>query len=169
MTDLLQTIAALLLLNLPSAAAAFTTLANVLNRALPLSFYSDDAGAKSSAYNLLLQTLAAKSPKLHDHLLALPEHNPDAYLGDVFISLFTNQLALDEASRLWDVYAFEGDSVLVRAAVAVLLDREMELLGTKSVEEVQTAIHAKKPRVVGQTGEEDRWMKSVREAGKNNS
>lgn len=140
-----------------------------MNRALPLSFYSDDAGAKSSAYNLLLQTIAAKSPKLHNHLLALPEHNPDSYLGDIFTSLFTNQLALDEASRLWDVYAFEGDAVLVRAGVAVLLDHEMELLGTNSIEEVRTAIHTKKQRVVGKTGDEDRWMRSVREAGKNNS
>lgn len=164
-----QTIAALLLLNLPSAAAAFTTLANVLNRALPLSFYSDDAGAKSSAYNLLLQTLATKSPKLHDHLLAIPEHSPDLYLGDIFTSLFTNQLALDEASRLWDVYAFEGDAVLVRAGVAILLDHEMELLGTRSIDDIRVVIHGKKQRAVGKAGDEDQWMKSVREAGKNNS
>lgn len=164
-----QTIAALLLLNTPTPAAAFIALANVLNRALPLSFYSDDAGAKASAYNLLLQTLAAKSKKLHDHLLALPQHNVDLYLRDVFTSLFTSQLALDEASRLWDVYVFEGDAVLVRAGVAVLLEHEMALLGTKSVEDVQKVIHSKKQKPVGRPGDEDRWMNTVREAGKNNS
>ncbi|KAF3762763.1 hypothetical protein M406DRAFT_93122 [Cryphonectria parasitica EP155] len=164
-----NTIAALLLLNTPTPAAAFVALANILNRALPLSFHSDDAGAKSSAYNLLLQTLAAKSRDLHDHLTKLPEHDLDLYMGEIFSSLFTSQLALDEASRLWDVYIFEGDAVLIRAGVAVLLDHEMALLGTKSVGEVQKVIRSKKHRLVGKPGDEDRWMKAVREAGKNNS
>ena len=144
-------------------------MANVLNRSLPLSFYSDDAGAKSSAYNLLLQTLATKSPKLHAHLTKLPDHDPDTYMGYIYTSLFTGHLALDEASRLWDVYVFEGDSVLVRAGVAVLLDHEMALLGTQSMEEVSTAISGKKQKLVGKPGDEERWMKSVREAGKHNS
>lgn len=166
---MLQTIAALLLLNLPNPTAAFIALANILNRSLPLSFYSDDQGAKSSAYNLLLQTLATKSPKLNAHLTALPDHDPDAYLGDIFTSLFTGHVALDEAARLWDVYVFEGDSVLVRAGVAVLLEHEMALLSTKNMDEVKTAICGKKQKLVGKPGDEDRWMKSVREAGKHNS
>lgn len=141
----------------------------MLNRALPLSFYSDDVGAKTSAYNLLLQTLSAKSKKLHDHLVALPQHDTDLYLRDVYTSLFTSQLALDEASRLWDVYVFEGDAVLVRAGVAVLLEHEMALLGTNSVDEVQKVMCSKKQKPVGRPGDEDRWMKTVREAGKNNS
>lgn len=164
-----KTIAALLLLNSPSPAAAFIALANVLNRPLPLSFHSSDAGAKASAYNLLLQTLAAKSPKLHAHLTALPDHDADAYLCDVYTSLFTGQLALDEASRLWDVYVFEGDTVLVRAGVAVLLDHEMALLGTKTTDEVLMVLKGKKQRLVGQPGAEERWIGMLREAGKNNS
>jgi len=150
----------------------------VLNRGLPLSFHSCDAGAKSSAYNLLLQTLATKSKKLHDHLVHLPpaashheDHhvdNTDLYMRDIFTSLFTNQLALDEASRLWDVYVFEGDAVLVRAGVAVLLEHEMALLGTKSVEEVVAVVKSKKQKLVGKPGDEERWMKMVREAGKGN-
>lgn len=144
-------------------------LANILNRALPLSFYSDDPGAKSSAYNLMLQTLASKSAPLHSHLLSLPDHDADLYLRDIFTSLFTSQLALDEASRLWDVYVFEGDGVLIRAAVAILLDHEMALLGTTSVGEVQKVLRGKKQRLVGKPGDEDKWMRMVREAGKKHS
>lgn len=136
---------------------------------MPLSFYSEDAGAKSSAYNLLLQTLAAKSRQLHDHLVGLAQHDPDAYLVDIFTSLFTSQLALDEASRLWDVYVFEGDAVLVRAGVAVLLEHEMALLGTKTIGEVQKVIKGRKGKPVGRPGDEERWMNTLREAGKNNS
>ncbi|KAK3321940.1 hypothetical protein B0H66DRAFT_601421 [Apodospora peruviana] len=164
-------IAALLLLNLPTPTDAFIALANVLNRSLPLSFYACDAGAKASAYNLLLQSLAQKSANLHEHLVQLSDHDPDLYLTDLFTGLFTGHLALDEAARLWDVYVFEGDAILVRAGVALLLQKEMALLGTKSIAEVRgilnyTADGVKKPRVVGANGEEDRWMQAVKEAGK---
>ncbi|PSR92280.1 rab-GTPase-TBC domain-domain-containing protein [Coniella lustricola] len=164
-----NTIAAMLLLNTSTPAAAFIALANILNRPLPLSFHSDDSGAKSSAYSLMLQTLAAKSKNLYAHLTKLADHDADLYMNDIFTSLFTNQLALDEASRLWDVYVFEGDAVLIRAAVAILLDHEMALLSAKSTGEVQKIVHSKKQRLVGKPGDEDRWMNMVREAGKNNS
>ena len=146
-------------------------MANVLNRSLPLSFYAYDAGAKSSAYNLLLQTLARRSTSLHDHLVKLEDHNPDSYLADIFTGLFTSHLPLDQAARLGDVYVFEGDAVLVRAGVALLLPKEMALLGTKTMAEVRAILNysapgVKGPRAVGGDGEEDRWMKAVKEAGK---
>lgn len=167
-----QTIAALLLLNLPTPSAAFIALANVLNRSLPLSFLANDPGAKASAYNLLMQTLEHKSSNLHDHLVSLPDYNLDRSLSETFASLFTSQLALDEAARLWDVYVFEGDGVLVRAGVALLLRKEMALLGCNSMAEVAAVVEgvdaakAQGPRVLGQEGEEERWIRMVREAGK---
>ncbi|KAK1753372.1 rab-GTPase-TBC domain-containing protein [Echria macrotheca] len=166
-----NTIAALLLVNLPTPTDAFIALANVLNRSLPLSFYASDVGAKSSAYNLLLQTLSHKSPTLHEHLIKLEDHDPDLYLADLFTGLFTGHLALDEAARLWDVYVFEGDTVLIRAAIALLLQKEMTLMGTSTIAEVKAILDntingVKGPKAVGGQGEEDRWMKAVREAGK---
>jgi hypothetical protein len=170
-----QTIAALLLLNLPSPSAAFTALANVLNRPLPLSFYVSDAGAKTSAYNLLLQTLHHKSPALHAHLVSsLPPHDPDSYLSEVFTSLFTTPLTLDEVARLWDVYVFEGDAVLVRAGVALLMQREMALMGASTADEVRAVLRgeggskALSGGVVGDAtkGGEDKWIRAVRDAGK---
>ncbi len=138
---------------------------------MPLSFYASDAGAKNSAYNLVLHTLSQKSPSLHQHLTSMPDHNADLYFEPIFTGLFTRHLALDEATRLWDVYVFESDALLVRAAVALLLQKEMALLGTKSVADVQevlgvTSDGAKTPRAVGGNGEEDRWMTAVKEAGK---
>ena len=133
---------------------------------MPLSFYVADAGAKSSAYNLILQTLARKSTNLHDHLTKLENHDPDAYLCNVFTGLFTGHLPLDEAARLFDVYVFEGDSVLIRASVALLLQKEMALLGTKTLEEVHSILSSTGPKVVGGNGNEDRWMQAVKEAGK---
>ncbi|TDZ13900.1 TBC domain-containing protein [Colletotrichum orbiculare MAFF 240422] len=167
-----NTIAALLLLNLPSPSATFVALANVLNRPLPLSFYADDPGAKASAYNLVMQTLGAKSSQLHDHLTKdISQGDADFYLGNFFMGLGTNHLAMDEAARLWDVYVFEGDAVLVRAAVAMLMRHEMALLGIQSPGEAKKYIEAGvnkdgRKAVVGDDGAEDRWMKLVREAGK---
>lgn len=160
-----QTIAATLLLNLPSPAAAFIALANILNRPLPLSFYASDHGAKASAYNLILQTLSTKAPQLHQHLTS-PELglDPEDYLGNVFISLFTQQLTLDACTRLWDVYVFEGDAVLVRAAVALLMEREGALLAGKNTSDIVKAL-AEGPRNT-MPGREDDWMARVRAAGK---
>ncbi|OAA61750.1 tbc domain protein [Niveomyces insectorum RCEF 264] len=165
-------IAALLLLNLPGPASAFVALANLLNRPLPLSFYAADPGAKASAYNLLFQMLAQKAPALHSHLTNLPDHDPDVYFNSVFTSLFTSHLALDQVARLWDVYVFEGDAVLVRAGVAFLMEREAALFGTRNLQEVRVALDGndggleKRQAIVAQLGEEDRWIKAVRDAGK---
>ncbi|KAK4142913.1 uncharacterized protein C8A04DRAFT_29490 [Dichotomopilus funicola] len=192
-----NTIAALLLLNLSTPTDAFIALANVLNRPLPLSFYASDAGAKNSAYNLVLHTLAAKSPALHEHLFKLLSSSgqsctPDAYLEAVFTGLFTRHLALDEATRLWDVYVFEGDAVLVHAGVALLRQRESGLLEAKSIADVRavlgvserapstasesgnptspgtkpSAVVDKGPKVVAGDGADERWIKAVRDAGK---
>lgn len=154
----------MLLLNLSSPAAAFIALANVLNRSLPLSFYACDQGAKASAYNLVLQTLSHKSARLHQHLtnpdLGL---DPNSYLCDMFTTFFTRHLSLDECTRLWDVYIFEGDAVLIRAAVALLLEREMALLGASTADEIQLAIKGRSRAI--ENGE-DSWMMQVRSAGK---
>lgn len=161
-----------MLLNLPDAETAFIALANVLNRPLPLSFQTSDASAQASAYNLVLNTLGQKSSSLHEHLTkGIPDLDPALYLCDVFTSLFTSLLAIDEAARLWDVYVFEGDALLVRAAVAVLINREMALLGSKTPDEVwqvmaKASTASSAPRAVGELGAGDKFMQSVREAGK---
>ncbi|KOS21212.1 TBC domain-containing protein [Escovopsis weberi] len=167
-----NTIAGLLLLNLPNPETTFIALANVLNRPLPLSFYTYDAGARASAFNIVLQTLKKKSSALYEHLTqTLRDVEPEWYLNNVFMGLFTSQLAIDEAARLWDVYVFEGDRLLIQAAVAVLLSREMDLLGSKTAEEVKavmakTSAGTTSARAVSEVGAEDRFMQKVREAGK---
>ena len=73
------------------------------------------------------------------------------------------------------MYVFEGDAVLVRAGVALLAEKEMTLLGAKTITEVKLVLDRsdgeedeknKQQRIVGGQGAEDRWMRSVREAGK---
>jgi len=159
-----STIAALLLLNLPTPSASFSALSNLLNRPLPLSFHTSDSGAISRTYTLFTSTLKLKSPRLAKHLSSL-QIQPSAYLANMFTSLFTENLSLDNATRLWDVMVFEGDAVLVRAAVAYMVELEGKLFGVKTEGEVRAVVE----RGLGSgslVGNEDAWMGAVRGAGK---
>lgn len=153
-----QTIAALLLLNLPTPAASFIALSNILNRPLPLSIHTTDTGAIQRTYSLILSTLSQKSPRLHTILASSP---PEAYLHQMLASLLTDSLSLDNATRLWDVMVFEGDAVLVRAAVARLLKLEGALLGASGSNEVCAIIKDSTDTV-----DENQWMLGLRAAGK---
>ncbi|KAI1134051.1 TBC domain-containing protein [Hypoxylon sp. FL0543] len=160
-----NTVAAVLLLNLATPGAAFIALANVLNRPLPFALYASDIGAKTSAFNLVLQTISTKSPRLHQHLTK-PELGlePDDYLRDVFTSCFTRHFSLDECTRLWDVYVFEGDTVLIRAAVALLLDMDVPLLDASTATEIQRVLESRSKS--HQREDIDAWMARLRAAGK---
>jgi hypothetical protein len=60
--------AALLVLTLRDEASAFTALANLLNRPVPLSFLTGDPSGTQRTYELVLRLLSQKRPKLHRHL-----------------------------------------------------------------------------------------------------
>lgn len=120
-------------------------------------------------YNLVLRTLASKSIALYDHLLkGIQGLEPPMYLGSLFTSLFTGQLAIDDASRLLDVYVFEGDAILIRAAVAFLLRNEMTLLGCKTVNEALAVLSGATAEVdsapkTTESGADEKFIKTIRE------
>lgn len=119
-------IAGLLCLN-AKPADAFITLANLLNRPLPLAFLVHDQTAMLKAHSHVLEALKKKHAKLHAHLTdPTLDLMPEEYLDPLFRCLFAYNLTAEETGRLWDVYAFFGDQVLINAAVALLT-----LLGPK--------------------------------------
>jgi len=89
-------------------------------------------------------------------------------------TLFALHVPLDIVSRLWDVFAFEGDAFIIRAAIAVLIVLEGRLYGTK--DEVVSLLGwnggeggAGSGIVVAREwrlGNEDDFMLKVRGAGK---
>lgn len=91
--------------------------------------------------------------------LALP---PPAYLEAMFSTLFSLHIPLDITSRIWDVYAFEGDAFLVRTAIGVLTALESRLYGSR--DEV-VALLGWRAGVWG-LGKEDDFLAVVRDAGK---
>lgn len=77
----------------------------------------------------------------------------------MFQTLFTCGLEIDLASRIWDVFVFEGDTTCIRTAVAILGKLESKLYGTR--EEVLDVLRGR-----WDVGNEDDFMLAVRSAGK---
>ena len=156
-------VAAILCLHM-RAGDAFVVLANILNRPLPLAFLVHDKPGMASAYELVLSTLKYKCTKLHSHLTcAATDLKPEEYLDPIFRCLFANSLPAEHVSRIWDIYVFEGEKALVRAAVAVLGRLESKLYGSK--QEVLDLLSWRNEKTWN-LGTEDEFIKAVREAGK---
>ncbi|KAL8946787.1 MAG: hypothetical protein Q9222_006865 [Ikaeria aurantiellina] len=129
-------LAALLLLTLPSASATFVSLANILNRPLPLAFLTGDPAACAKAYSLVFALLEHKYPRLHTHLFSPDELNihPHELFEPMLRSNFLGPgggLGIEAASRVWDVIVFDGDAAVVRAVVGVLGWLEGSLYGNR--------------------------------------
>lgn len=145
-------------------ADAFVTLANMLNRAVPLAFHVHDVAVMARTYELVLSTLKYKFPKLHGHLTSSAIGlRPEDFLDPIFRCLFAYHLPLEHASRVWDIFVFEGDKALVRAAVAVLGRLEGKLYGTR--EEVLDLLGWRNEKR-WDLGNEEEFIAAVREAGK---
>ena len=101
--------------------AIFVVLANILNRPLPLAFLVHDQVAMARTYELVLDALKYKFTRLHAHLTSPAlDLTPAEYLEPIFRCLFTHHLPYDLVQRVWDVFVFEGDKTLIRAAIAIL-------------------------------------------------
>ncbi|KIW17444.1 hypothetical protein PV08_04638 [Exophiala spinifera] len=128
----IQLIAALLLLQLPTPADAFILLANCLNRPIPLGFQTNDMTTTGRTYNHAISTLGIKFPRLHEYLFGSMEQGGLGFRGEevfepMFRTIFSNGLDVDRLCRIWDIWIFEGDRALVRAAVAVLGSLQSQL------------------------------------------
>ncbi|KAE8152588.1 hypothetical protein BDV25DRAFT_61803 [Aspergillus avenaceus] len=137
----LHTIAALLVLQFPSPASAFLSMANALNRSLPVAFLTLDRGAISRTYTLVSACLRYKFPRLATHLTATLQLSEEDIWEPMFRSLLTNGLDLERISRVWDCWVFEGDRIMIRAAVAVLGCLQAQLFGfNKADDESRAAV-----------------------------
>lgn len=120
-----QLIGALLLLQLHTPSRSFVLLANCFNRPSAQAFLANDLGTASRTYDLAMSTLTIKFPRLHDYLFCSMEKGglsmtAQAIFEPMFRTLFSNGLDVDRLCRIWDCWVFEGDRILIHAAVAVL-------------------------------------------------
>ncbi|KAK0344892.1 hypothetical protein LTR94_012800 [Friedmanniomyces endolithicus] len=146
------------------AGEAFVVLANLLNRPVPLAFMVHDKPGMAAAYERVLGGLKGRCASLHAHLTSpATDLTPAEYLDPIFRCLFAYNLPAEHVSRLWDVYVFEGDVVLIRAAVAVLGRLEGKLYGGK--EEVLDLLSWRN-RGRWEVGGEEEFVGAVGEGGR---
>ncbi|KAL8819457.1 MAG: hypothetical protein Q9223_002115 [Gallowayella weberi] len=162
-------LAGLLLLTLPSASATFISLANLLNRPLPLAFLSGEPAGCAKAYSLVYALLEDKYPRLHTHLFSREQGldiHPHEILEPVMRMLFlgpNSGLGVEAASRVWDVMVFDGDAAVVRTVVGLLGWLEGRLYGNR--EEV-LGVLGWRGGGWGIEGDVEGFMKLVRAVGK---
>ncbi|SZE99604.1 unnamed protein product [Blumeria hordei] len=154
--------AALLLLNLPTPLDAFITLSNLLNRPLSLSFHMSDTVATKRACTLLFSILMQKAPRLYSHLTSpTVKFTPEFVFRGLFTSLGTAYLSVDNAARLWDIMVFEGDSIILRATAAYLINIEAQLFSVDTTEQI-LELFMRNPLVI----DEDKWLNSLKSVSK---
>ncbi|KAL4754278.1 hypothetical protein BDW72DRAFT_167134 [Aspergillus terricola var. indicus] len=137
----LHTIAALLVLQFPTPSSAFCAMANALNRPLPVAFMTMDHGAIGRTFSLASTALRYKFPRLATHLYETLRLSDEEIFDSMFRSLLTNGLDLERLSRVWDCWVFEGDRILIRAAVAILGCLQTQLFGfTKPDDQSRLAV-----------------------------
>ncbi|ODQ55244.1 hypothetical protein SAICODRAFT_88323 [Saitoella complicata NRRL Y-17804] len=123
-------LAALMLLNM-TPQEAFIALANLLNRTLPLALYTNDEAVASKYRAVLEKMLLERLPQLHFHLHKKLGLVVADYFDPVAMPLFSAHLPVDTASRLVDIYCFEGDGFLLRSFIACLVALEDRLYGDR--------------------------------------
>lgn len=64
--------------------------------------------------------LEANAPKICN-LLERERVPPQSYLFKWLLTLYTNVINLDAASRIWDLFFLDGDIILYKAAVGILI------------------------------------------------
>jgi len=99
----------------------------MLNRKLLKSFYEFDMQNIEKFFSVVDKSIAEYLPKLHEHLGSL-NITPNLYCLDWVLTLYSKSLPINIATRVWDVFLFEGEYFLVHVALGILTLLEKKLL-----------------------------------------
>eukprot|EP00741_Cyanophora_paradoxa_P019365 tig00021127_g18693.t1 len=108
--------------------SAFVALANLLNYHYFLTFFRMDMAQMRKYFAVFDALFADQLPALQKHFRAL-EIQPEMYLVDWLLTLFSKALPFEMACHVWDCYVLEGETFMYRAALGVLkyLDDEKKM------------------------------------------
>jgi hypothetical protein len=135
---------------------AFWTLSAIIDRILPVDFFSPSLLPSRACPLVLLDYVQEFIPKLHAHLTELGV-DLAAICFSWFLSLFTDCLPAEVGGigrittnvltcsfqtlfRVWDVFLVDGLDVLFRIAFGILRSNEQELLRCESIPAVYVAL-----------------------------
>lgn len=123
-----------MLLQLPAPADVFILLANCLNGTVALAFLTNDPGATTKALDQMSASVLCKLPRLHQYLFQSVDAgglgmHPAEVFEPMLRTHLTNGLDVEKLVRVWDCFVFEGDRIMVRAAVALLGSLQAQIFG----------------------------------------
>lgn len=120
-------LAAMLLLNMDTF-EAFRTLCNMLNRKCHMAFFQMDMKKIQGYKDVFIAMLQEYLPAIHTRFEAIGVE-PELFIFDWFITLYTRSMSLEIASRIWDVYFLQGEIVLFKTALGILRTMEKRIIG----------------------------------------
>ena len=120
-------LAAMLLLNSQSSFSAFTSLANLLNNELLMTFYSLNQKKMRSIYLYYDRQFHSLLPDLASHFVNIGLTTDLFFMYQVY-TLFARSLSLDCASRVWDIFLRDGNEFIFRASLGLLSMFKNELI-----------------------------------------
>jgi len=120
-------IVAMILLNIESEYRAFVTACNLFNRDIMKTFYSVNIEKMESFFQIFDKAILEYLPTLHQHLKKL-EIAPILYCLDWIITLYSKSLPINIATRVWDIFLFEGDYSLIHIALGILSLLEKKII-----------------------------------------
>jgi hypothetical protein len=119
-------LAAIFLLNLDPY-DAFVSFANLLNRPFYFTFFNFDVRLMEAHLAVYDRVFAAQLPQLHTHFRN-EDVEPNMYVYDWLLTIFSRALPLDIAVRIMDNYLLNGSVFLFRAALGILSMYASELM-----------------------------------------
>eukprot|EP01113_Clastostelium_recurvatum_P041754 TRINITY_DN6686_c0_g1_i2.p1 TRINITY_DN6686_c0_g1~~TRINITY_DN6686_c0_g1_i2.p1 ORF type:complete len:297 (+),score=73.68 TRINITY_DN6686_c0_g1_i2:541-1431(+) len=111
-------VAAVLLLNLDEY-EAFVGLSNLLNNPCYMGFFQMNMIEINKYMRVMDLLIKDNLPKLHRHLTSLGVE-PNIYMIDWVLTIFSKALPLDTATRIWDSVFLEGELFIFQTALGVL-------------------------------------------------
>ncbi|KAF2068609.1 hypothetical protein CYY_010066 [Polysphondylium violaceum] len=105
---------------------AFVCLTNFLNNPCYMAFYTMNLNQMEVYMKAMDSLMFTHIPKIHRHLKELGIQ-PDVFMIDWVLTVFSKSLPLDVASHVWDTIFLDGEIVIFQTALGILKTYSKEL------------------------------------------
>jgi len=105
---------------------AFVCLTNFLNNPCYMAFYTMNLTQMEVYMKAMDSLMFTHIPKIHRHLKELGIQ-PDVFMIDWVLTVFSKSLPLDVASHVWDTIFLDGEYVIFQTALGILKTYSKEL------------------------------------------
>ena len=118
----------LLLLVTKDEENAFWLLKSLTEKILP-DYYAPNIPGLITDVRVLSELIRTKSPMIHKHVesFSMPW---ELALSKWFMCLYSDVLPVETVLRIWDCLFYEGSKILIRVALALVIQRQHEILMT---------------------------------------